>query len=265
MFFYFFFLSFAFLPFYVERSFNYSEERQEHQKTSTKPQFMSSKNIKSSPVLKSITSLKRTFKETFLKFLKKRSEKLYFESYTLAYRWLRSELRNQWKSFFFTCQTIVQIFGYYIKFSKGRIKTSVAIEMFKTENQWKTPLVVSATDGMHVFKAPVSESWHDYYWSIQRYSINTQAVAGYNLQFIDIATGFPGSIHDSWVLRNSALNQRAKNNEMLLEPKVNVRGYRTSPTLLGNGINLLEHSTEPSWTFPWMLKGQHSLQFSKRF
>ena len=221
---------------------------------------MSSKNIKSRPVLKSITSLKRTFK-----FLKNRSEKLYFESYTSAYRWLRSVLRNQSKSFFFTCQTIVQIFGYYIKFSKGRIKTSVAIEMFKTENQWKTPLVVSATDGMHVFKAPVSESWHDYYWSIQRYSINTQAVAGYNLQLIDIATGFPGSIHDSWVLRNSALNQRAKNNEMLLEPKVNVRGYRTSPTLLGNGVNLLEHSTEPSWTFPWMLKGQHSLQFSKRF
>ena len=265
----FFFISFFFLSlfflFMLSERFNYSEERQEHQKTSTKHQFMSSKNIKSSPVLKSITSLKRTFKETFLKFLKKRSEKLYFESYTLAYRWLRSELRNQLKSFFFTCQTIVQIFGYYIKFSKGRIKTSVAIEMFKTENQWKTPLVVSATNGMHVFKAPVSESWHDYHWSIQRYSINTQAVEGYNLQFIDIATGFPGSIHDSWVLRNSALNQRAKNNEMLLEPKVNVRGYRTSPTLLGNGVNLLEHSTEPSWTFPWMLKGQHSLQFSKRF
>ena len=119
--------------------------------------------------------------------------------------------------------------------------------MFKTENQWKTPLVVSATDGTHVFiKAPVSESLHDYYRSRQRYSINTQAAVRYNLQFIDIATGFPGSIHDLWVLRNCALYQRAKNNEILLEPKANVRGHQISPMLLGDGVNLLEHSTKPS-------------------
>ena len=110
--------------------------------------------------------------------------------------------------------------------------------MLKTENQWKTPLVVRVIDGTHVFiKAPVSESLHDYYRSIQRYSINTQASMGYNLQFIDIATGFHGSISDLWVLRNCALYQRAKNNEILLEPKVNVRGHQK----LAFGILLSEY------------------------
>ena len=34
-----------------------------------------------------------------------------------------------------------------MKFLKKRIKTLVATEIFKTENQWKTTQVVSATDG----------------------------------------------------------------------------------------------------------------------
>lgn len=37
--------------------------------------------------------------------------------------------------------------------------------MFNAENQCKTPRVVDAIDGTHVFiKAPVFKSWHDYYW-----------------------------------------------------------------------------------------------------
>ena len=53
---------------------------------------------------------------------------------------------------FFPCQKLVQISGNYIKFLKERIKTSVAIEKFKTQNQCKTPQVVGATDGStHVF------------------------------------------------------------------------------------------------------------------
>ena len=33
--------------------------------------------------------------------------------------------------------------------------------------------------------------------------------------------------------------QRTNNNEILLEPKVNVTGHQISPMLLGNGVNLL--------------------------
>ena len=46
-----------------------------------------------------------------------------------------------------SCQKLVQISNNYINFLKKRFKTSVAIEMFKTENQCKTPQVVGLTDG----------------------------------------------------------------------------------------------------------------------
>ena len=55
---------------------------------------------------------------------------------------------------FFSFQKLSQISGNCIKFPKDqnqnkikRIKTSVAIEVFKTENHCKTPQVVDATDG----------------------------------------------------------------------------------------------------------------------
>ena len=48
---------------------------------------------------------------------------------------------------FFSFEKLAQISGNCFKFPKERIKTSVAIGMFKTENHCKTPQVVDATDG----------------------------------------------------------------------------------------------------------------------
>ena len=77
-----------------------------------------------------------------------------------------------------------------------------------------------------------------------RYSINIQVAVGYNLQFIDIATGVPWSIHDSWVLRHTAEYQKPSN-EVLLELKVNVSGHQMGRKLLRDGINSLSK---------WLLK-----------
>ena len=41
---------------------------------------------------------------------------------------------------------------------------------------------------------------------------------GGNLKFLDIATGYPGSIHDARILRNLALYIQAKRNILLTEP-----------------------------------------------
>ena len=49
---------------------------------------------------------------------------------------------------FFSFQKLAQISGNCIKFPKERIKTSAAIEMFKTENHCKTPQVVDAYQKM---------------------------------------------------------------------------------------------------------------------
>ena len=48
---------------------------------------------------------------------------------------------------FFSFQKLAQISGNCNKFPKERIKTSVASEMFKTENHSKIPQVADATDG----------------------------------------------------------------------------------------------------------------------
>ena len=102
--------------------------------------------------------------------------------------------------------------------------------MLKTENQFKIHQVVSTTDGTPVFiKAPIPKSLHDYYWQKQRYSIGTQVAVGCNLHFIDIATGLPRYMHDARMLNiydarmltHTALYQRANNNGILLESKVN--------------------------------------------
>ena len=60
-----------------------------------------------------------------------------------------------------------------------------------------SPLFWYANDRQAFIKTPISESLHNYYWQKQRYSTNTEVVVGCNLQFIGIATGFPGSLHDS--------------------------------------------------------------------
>ena len=112
--------------------------------------------------------------------------------------------------------------------------------MFKTENQYKTSHVVGATDDdTHVFiQAPISEIWH---WGKQKFSINTPVVEGYDWQFIDIATGFPGRIHVSMLLRHTALYQRANNNEILLESKGNVNGHQMGSVLLEDGVTSLSN------------------------
>ena len=48
---------------------------------------------------------------------------------------------------FFSFQKLAKISGNCVKFPMESIKTSVAIEMFKTENHWKTPQVVDTADG----------------------------------------------------------------------------------------------------------------------
>ena len=44
---------------------------------------------------------------------------------------------------------------------------------------------------------PNNESSVDYFSNKLKYTVNTQAVVGSNLIFLDVATRFPGGIHDA--------------------------------------------------------------------
>ena len=64
-------------------------------------------------------------------------------------------------------------------------------------------------------------------------------LAGANLVFLDVATEFPGSRHDSRNLR------RAENRENLAQPEDVVENSRIKPLLLGDGAYLMP---------PWLIK-----------
>ena len=94
----------------------------------------------------------------------------------------------------------------YIKIPNSAVATKHAIETFKADYNCKVSQSLGAIDCTHIFiKGPNCESKYDYYCRKQRYSINTQAVVGANICFLDIAIGFPGSMHDTRVLRPTNL------------------------------------------------------------
>ena len=57
---------------------------------------------------------------------------------------------------------------------------------------------------------PDTDNRVDYYSQKQQYTINTHGVVGPNLIFLDVATFYPGSIHDVQVLRSTSLLSMAE-------------------------------------------------------
>ena len=81
-----------------------------------------------------------------------------------------------------------------------------------------------AIDGSHIsIKAPHINR-EDYFNRKQNYSINLQGVVDADAKFIDVSTGWPGSIHDARVLRLSTLSRRAENDVILTEPVRHING-----------------------------------------
>jgi len=66
---------------------------------------------------------------------------------------------------------------------------------------------VGALDGCHVKIARVPEDQKSSYFSGHKgyYSSNFQALVGHEGTFIDVFVGYPGSVHDTRILRNSPL------------------------------------------------------------
>ena len=58
----------------------------------------------------------------------------------------------------------------------------------------------------------------DYFSWKQKYTANTSAVVGSSFIFLDVATGFPGNIHDARMLRATKLYQDAEANIILSKP-----------------------------------------------
>ena len=108
----------------------------------------------------------------------------------------------------------------FIWFPRNGRETTIAIEKCHAYTGCVIPNVVGAIDGTHIeILCPDSPSKVGYFSRKQIYTINTQAVVGANLIFLDLATGFPGSIHDARMLRSSSLFVKAEMDRILDQPK----------------------------------------------
>ena len=124
--------------------------------------------------------------------------------------------RNIWKlfrvgkstdiNFFFQqgISSIISLANNFKKFLKI-LKIQNQLNIFKSSPSVKFLQVVGAIDGIHIEIMELSaDSKADYYCKKQWYTISTQAIIGSNLIFLDVATGFPGSVHDARILRLSS-------------------------------------------------------------
>ena len=130
----------------------------------------------------------------------------------------------------------------FIKFPSDEEELSLAIRRMKSIAG--LPNVVGAIDGSHVqIKAPKS-CHEDYFNRKQNYSINLQGTVDGTGMFIDVSTGWPGSMHDARVLRLSSLYRKATNDEILTEPEKTIEAVPLRPLLLGDSAYPL---------LPWLI------------
>ena len=147
-----------------------------------------------------------------------------------------NSFRTTAKTFAVGKSKAVQITSKFIKFPNTRKETAKAIEKFQTLCQCQILQALGALDGTHIPNiAPIVEGKTDSCSRKQCYTISTQATVGEDLIFLKVATGFPGSCHDSRNLRNPSLFRRAENRENLVQPENVVQNSRIRPLLLSDG------------------------------
>jgi len=79
----------------------------------------------------------------------------------------------------------------------------------------------------------------------KKYDFLIQGVVDGKMLFTDFLAGFPGSLHDARALRNSVIFQRAENQEILADPKIQIGCDRIGPYLVRDSAYPLG---------PWLLK-----------
>lgn len=146
-----------------------------------------------------------------------------------------------------------------IKFPANTEETRSCTETFPALSN--LPNVVGAIGCCHIqIKAP-AESAIVYFSRYQQYDFIVQGVVDDRKMFLDFAAGFPGSMHDSRVLRNSTLYRRAEEGEILANPNAQLGSQNIRPYLVGGNTHPLR-----SWLlkpFPVSIEDQDEIAFNK--
>ena len=87
------------------------------------------------------------------------------------------------------------------------IKTPVGNEAMDIvrgfEEKWGFPQCFGAVGGSHIPILPPHDSLTDYYNRKGFHSTVVQALVDHQNQFLNIQVGWPGSVHDAWILSES--------------------------------------------------------------
>lgn len=121
----------------------------------------------------------------------------------------------------------------YIKFPLTMAETQETIATFELLSD--LPNIVGAIDGTHIkIKAP-KESKADYWSRYSQYDVVFQGIVNGKRLFIDIAGGFPGSMHDARVLRNTGIYEKAERGDVLATGPIHRIGpHEIKPYLVGD-------------------------------
>ena len=108
------------------------------------------------------------------------------------------------------------------------------------------PNLAGAIDGSHIKIRAPRESAVDYFSRYQEYDVVVQAEVNGKKLFIDVAAGFPGSLHDARVLQNSSIYHKAENGAILSAGPMHLIGTEEiQPYLVGDSAYPLS---------PWLQK-----------
>ena len=131
------------------------------------------------------------------------------------------------------CEAIAKRATEFIKFPVTEQEVLQSIRLFTNKSPF--PQVVGAIDGSHIAlkTVPVNERI-EYFNRKQYYSIVIQGVADASFKFLDVSTGYPGSIHDARILRLSKLQREIDQGTWLNTPSKRIGGSEVGPLLVGD-------------------------------
>ena len=129
-------------------------------------------------------------------------------------------------------EPLINIRNDYIKFPFTEGETRRCTETF--QNVSDLPNIVGGIDGSHIRIAAPPDSAVDYFSRYQQHDFIVQAIVDGRKCFLDFASGFPGSMHDARVLRNSTIFDLAEHDQILMGPFVQIGGNDIKPYLVGD-------------------------------
>ena len=147
----------------------------------------------------------------------------------------------------------------YIHFPQTVAETTASIGTFEDLSQ--LPNIVGAIDGTHIPISAPRESAVDYFSRYQHHDFGIQAVADGKLLFLDFCAGYPGSMHDARILRNSSLYQNAEQGDILTGPIAIVNHHEIGPYLVGDSAYPISPWLQKP--FPEATRDRSEIQFNR--